>query len=43
MQIQYTYSHSQGGESEPERRFYKGNSSQSLVENTNMTDYISSL
>jgi hypothetical protein len=43
--IQYTYSHregAEGGRVEPERRL-RGNSSQSWIENTNMTDCTSSL
>jgi hypothetical protein len=38
---QYTYSHREGGVVEEERE--EGNSSQSWVENTNMTDRISIL
>ncbi len=44
--IQYTYSHREGGEGEEElnqRELDRGNSSQSWLENTNMTDCISSL
>ncbi len=44
--LQQTYSHRAGGRGvEPERRLegQQLNSSQSWVENTNMTDYISSL
>ncbi len=42
--IQYTYSHGRGeGVELNQRESYRGNSSQSWVENTNMTDCISSL
>ncbi len=37
---QYTYSHREGGRANQRE---EGNSSQSWVENTNMTDYLSSL
>ncbi len=40
--ILYTYSHREGGEMK-KRKGYRGNSSQSWVENTNMTDCIFSL
>ncbi len=43
--IQYTYSHREGGEGGElnQRKGERGNSSQSWVENTNMTDSIASL
>jgi hypothetical protein len=41
--IQYTYSHREGGGELNQREGERGNSSQSWVENINMTDCISSL
>jgi hypothetical protein len=38
--VMYTYSHREGGEELNQREGYRGNSSQSWVDNTNMTDCI---